>query len=233
MLCSRVRALIARLAATVVVFGASGDLAKKKTLPALFHLFLAGSLPPQLSVLGVARSPLTDAAWRDALRPHLPADEPQARHRAASPPVVALRVSVPWTLSDVLCASAPRWLRFWSAARTAAWATTALATPATPPRAPPSRSTRRLQLRRRQRRALRRRAAAASSTSPHRRTCFRWRLPQWRRGCRPVALTQALAMAMCQQLRRRRRLHPAARSRHRSTLMLMRMCSCRRRGCGW
>eukprot|EP01006_Ploeotia_vitrea_P027221 TRINITY_DN60072_c0_g1_i1.p1 TRINITY_DN60072_c0_g1~~TRINITY_DN60072_c0_g1_i1.p1 ORF type:complete len:558 (+),score=41.27 TRINITY_DN60072_c0_g1_i1:691-2364(+) len=42
-------------ALTVVVFGASGDLAKKKTYPALYHLFLQGLLPPHTTVFGYAR----------------------------------------------------------------------------------------------------------------------------------------------------------------------------------
>ena len=67
------------LFAAVVVFGASGDLAKKKTLPALYWLFESGALPPSVSVLGVARSALADQEWRAALSPHLPASEPQAR----------------------------------------------------------------------------------------------------------------------------------------------------------
>ena len=63
----------------MVVFGASGDLAKKKTLPALYRLFESGALPASVAVLGVARSALADREWREALSPHLPTSEPQAR----------------------------------------------------------------------------------------------------------------------------------------------------------
>ena len=42
----------------MVIFGASGDLTKRKLLPALFHLEQAGLLPSQFSILGVARRPL-------------------------------------------------------------------------------------------------------------------------------------------------------------------------------
>jgi glucose-6-phosphate 1-dehydrogenase len=42
----------------VVIFGASGDLTKRKLLPALFHLEQAGLLPPEFAVVGVARRPL-------------------------------------------------------------------------------------------------------------------------------------------------------------------------------
>src|SRR5260370_29923214 len=42
----------------VVIFGASGDLTKRKLLPALYHLEQAGLLPEKISVIGVARRPL-------------------------------------------------------------------------------------------------------------------------------------------------------------------------------
>ena len=42
----------------VVIFGASGDLTKRKLLPALYHLVQSGLLPKQISVVGVARRPL-------------------------------------------------------------------------------------------------------------------------------------------------------------------------------
>ncbi len=43
----------------VVIFGASGDLTKKKLLPALFHLEEAGLLPEEFAVVGVARRDLS------------------------------------------------------------------------------------------------------------------------------------------------------------------------------
>jgi glucose-6-phosphate 1-dehydrogenase len=45
----------------VVIFGASGDLAARKLLPALYSLFLAGALPERFFVLGAARTALDDA----------------------------------------------------------------------------------------------------------------------------------------------------------------------------
>jgi glucose-6-phosphate 1-dehydrogenase len=42
----------------VVIFGASGDLTKRKLLPALYHLEQSGLLPENISVVGVARRPL-------------------------------------------------------------------------------------------------------------------------------------------------------------------------------
>ena len=42
----------------VVIFGASGDLTKRKLLPALYHLDQGNMLPEQFHVVGVARRPL-------------------------------------------------------------------------------------------------------------------------------------------------------------------------------
>jgi glucose-6-phosphate 1-dehydrogenase len=47
-------------AGILVIFGASGDLTKRKLLPALFHLEQAGLLPENFSIVGVARRPLGD-----------------------------------------------------------------------------------------------------------------------------------------------------------------------------
>eukprot|EP01012_Entosiphon_sulcatum_P013792 TRINITY_DN18984_c0_g1_i2.p1 TRINITY_DN18984_c0_g1~~TRINITY_DN18984_c0_g1_i2.p1 ORF type:complete len:555 (+),score=116.22 TRINITY_DN18984_c0_g1_i2:23-1666(+) len=45
-------------ALSIVVLGASGDLAKKKTYPALFELFCQGLLPAHATIVGYARSEL-------------------------------------------------------------------------------------------------------------------------------------------------------------------------------
>ena len=47
-------------AGILVIFGASGDLTRRKLLPALFHLEQVGLLPNQFSIVGVARRPLGD-----------------------------------------------------------------------------------------------------------------------------------------------------------------------------
>jgi glucose-6-phosphate 1-dehydrogenase len=52
---------------TVVIFGASGDLTARKLIPALYHLHLEKQLPDPFRVVGFARRPKTDAAWRDEL----------------------------------------------------------------------------------------------------------------------------------------------------------------------
>ncbi len=54
----------------VVIFGASGDLTKRKLLPALYHLEQSGLLPQEFAVVGVARRPLQDdfpADMRDGI----------------------------------------------------------------------------------------------------------------------------------------------------------------------
>jgi len=45
-------------AGILVIFGASGDLTKRKLMPALFHLEQAGLLPNNFYIVGVARRPL-------------------------------------------------------------------------------------------------------------------------------------------------------------------------------
>jgi glucose-6-phosphate 1-dehydrogenase len=47
-------------AGILVIFGASGDLTKRKLLPALFHLEQTGLLPARFAIVGVARRPLGD-----------------------------------------------------------------------------------------------------------------------------------------------------------------------------
>jgi glucose-6-phosphate 1-dehydrogenase len=51
-------------AAAVVIFGASGDLASRKLLPALHALAAEGDLDPTTPIIGVGRSDLGDDGWR-------------------------------------------------------------------------------------------------------------------------------------------------------------------------
>ncbi len=53
---------------TVVIFGATGDLAKRKLLPALVNLASRKSLPDEFRVVGVGRKPMTDEAYREKVR---------------------------------------------------------------------------------------------------------------------------------------------------------------------
>jgi glucose-6-phosphate 1-dehydrogenase len=52
----------------MVIFGASGDLTRRKLLPALYDLALEGLLPPGFSVVGVARSSKTNEEFREEIR---------------------------------------------------------------------------------------------------------------------------------------------------------------------
>lgn len=52
---------------TLVIFGASGDLAKRLLMPALYNLAVAGRLPEGFRVVGVDHNDNTDAGWREAL----------------------------------------------------------------------------------------------------------------------------------------------------------------------
>ena len=52
----------------VTIFGASGDLTKRKLIPALYNLALEKRLPERFAVVGYARSEMTDEAFRDKMR---------------------------------------------------------------------------------------------------------------------------------------------------------------------
>jgi glucose-6-phosphate 1-dehydrogenase len=52
----------------VVIFGATGDLAHRKLLPALYNLAHQGALPERFEVLGIARSEYSDDEFRDQAR---------------------------------------------------------------------------------------------------------------------------------------------------------------------
>ncbi len=56
---------------SVVVVGASGDLARRKIFPALFALYCQGFLPADLTITGFARSELSDDAFRERITEHL------------------------------------------------------------------------------------------------------------------------------------------------------------------
>jgi glucose-6-phosphate 1-dehydrogenase len=52
---------------TVVLFGASGDLAKRKVVPAMYDLASHSSLGPRYAIVGFARTPMSDENFRAAL----------------------------------------------------------------------------------------------------------------------------------------------------------------------
>ena len=53
---------------TVVIFGATGDLTRRKLLPALFQLWCKGRLPHSFRIVGFARREFSDDKFRDLMR---------------------------------------------------------------------------------------------------------------------------------------------------------------------
>jgi len=52
----------------IVLFGATGDLARRKLLPGLFHLAAAGLMPDRYQIIGSSRRSLTDEQFREHAR---------------------------------------------------------------------------------------------------------------------------------------------------------------------
>ncbi|MFM7718612.1 MAG: glucose-6-phosphate dehydrogenase, partial [Actinomycetota bacterium] len=52
----------------IVIFGASGDVTRRKLLPAFFHLFAEGLLPGAFRIVGYARSEWTTESFREHAR---------------------------------------------------------------------------------------------------------------------------------------------------------------------
>ncbi len=51
----------------IVIFGGTGDLTKRKLIPAFFNLFLEGWLPKKFQIIGLGRTELNDSDYRDRL----------------------------------------------------------------------------------------------------------------------------------------------------------------------
>ncbi len=68
----------------LVIFGATGDLARRKILPSLYHRFLVGQMPDEARIIASARSPLSAQEFRDlageAIKRYVPeADQLESR----------------------------------------------------------------------------------------------------------------------------------------------------------
>jgi glucose-6-phosphate 1-dehydrogenase len=50
---------------TIVIFGASGDLTRRKLVPALYNLFIKGRMPKRFNIVGVSRSQYSHDAIRE------------------------------------------------------------------------------------------------------------------------------------------------------------------------
>src|SRR5881296_935518 len=70
---------------TLVIFGATGDLARRKLLPALYNLGHEGALPERFNVIGIARSEMDDDGYRDMARESIE----QFSRREADPQVAS------------------------------------------------------------------------------------------------------------------------------------------------
>src|SRR5690242_10986534 len=53
---------------TVVIFGATGDLTKRKLLPALYRLSYERRIPPTFAIIGNSRTPMSDEQFREKMR---------------------------------------------------------------------------------------------------------------------------------------------------------------------
>lgn len=60
----------------LIIFGASGDLTKRKLIPALYELFQQKLLPEKFAVLGVSRTEMSDLRFREKMMEFLP-ESPQ------------------------------------------------------------------------------------------------------------------------------------------------------------
>ncbi len=69
---------------TLVLFGATGDLAQKKLFPALLSLFTSGQLPSEFQIIGFARREFTDEAFRELVEKGLSVRMQEDPHVALS-----------------------------------------------------------------------------------------------------------------------------------------------------
>src|SRR3954467_8031177 len=53
---------------TMVIFGATGDLSRRKLLPAIYNLAHEGALPERFNLIGVSRGQMSDDEFRDQAR---------------------------------------------------------------------------------------------------------------------------------------------------------------------
>src|ERR687896_129591 len=78
---------------TLVIFGGTGDLAKRKLLPAIYNLAHEGSLPERFNLIGSSRGEMSDEEYREMAResirfftpPTAPASSPGMGGKTAQP----------------------------------------------------------------------------------------------------------------------------------------------------
>src|SRR5271169_2919659 len=52
----------------LIIFGASGDLARRKLIPSLYNLACVGCMNPDFKILGTGRTPMSDEQFRAKMR---------------------------------------------------------------------------------------------------------------------------------------------------------------------
>ena len=52
----------------LIIFGGTGDLAKRKILPGLFRRFVSGQMPSEALIMGAARAKMNDTEYRDLVK---------------------------------------------------------------------------------------------------------------------------------------------------------------------
>jgi len=68
----------------LVIFGGTGDLARRKILPGLYRRFLSGQMPETARVIGAARAELTDDGFREVAAQAIAEFVPEARRDASA-----------------------------------------------------------------------------------------------------------------------------------------------------
>ena len=89
------------LPCVVVIFGATGDLTKRKLVPALYALAADGQLPPGFSIVGAGRTEQSTEDFRDAMRE-------ASRSSAACRCATTSGTSSPTACATALTTSTPR-----------------------------------------------------------------------------------------------------------------------------
>ena len=100
---------------SIVVVGASGDLARRKIFPALFALYCQGLLPEQFHIFGFARSRFSDAEFQmqDCREPDMPVFARSANAISASASFWIAAI----TFREATMASIPSWTCLWRCSR--------------------------------------------------------------------------------------------------------------------
>jgi glucose-6-phosphate 1-dehydrogenase len=74
--------------ATLIIFGASGDLTRRLLAPAICHLSRDGAISPEFAIIGVARTPYSDADFRQRLEEGAREFTPREQGRPGEMPAV-------------------------------------------------------------------------------------------------------------------------------------------------